>query len=65
MTEQPPQGPPPQDPDRRIETPGVDVPPPPANAQRRSPWRWVGIGLGGCLSLFVLLFIFVGCLESR
>lgn len=50
-----------QDPNRRIETPSVDVPPLPPRQGRR--WgRWILIGGIGCLGLLVLLVIgFAGC----
>lgn len=50
-----------QDPNRRIETPSVDVPPLPPRQGRR--WgRWLLIGGIGCLGLLVLLLIgFAGC----
>lgn len=50
-----------QDPNRRIETPSVDVPPLPPRQGRR--WgRWLLIGGIGCGGLLVLLLIgFAGC----
>lgn len=50
-----------QDPNRRIETPNVNVPPLPPRQGRR--WgRWVLIGGIGCLGLLLLLGIgFAGC----
>lgn len=53
MTDQPP-----------IQTPNVNVPPPPA--QQGTNWkRWMFIGGGGCLLLvFLLLIGFAGCLAA-
>jgi len=48
----------PGDQPRRIETPNVDVPPPPR--QGSSTRRWVFIGLGGCGVLILLLLLLVG-----
>lgn len=51
-----------QDPNRRIETPNVDVPPPPMQPRRGGWRRWLLIGGIGCLGLLVLLVIgFAGC----
>ena len=43
---------------RRIETPRVDVPPPPR--QGSSTRRWVFIGIGGCGVLILLVLLLVG-----
>lgn len=50
-----------QDPNRRIGTPNVDVPPLPPRQGRR--WgRWLLVGGVGCLGLLVLLLVgFAGC----